>query len=179
MQVCSTVEKDAQLNRTAQRIREIVLSRFSFYIRVCGEKNDETCRTHAKKYLHCWLCNVFIWKKDFYALIIMNKILLVVHWCYWLFGHGLNILFTKMNARSRKRIFFWCYWVYNARKWSCFDEFEFRNTLMKVLKLNWMFTILQISLWRVRFVQLNADWRKWTYFRIIVWLLVQTIAYFL
>ena len=25
---------------------------FSVYIRVCGEKNDETCRTHAKKYLH-------------------------------------------------------------------------------------------------------------------------------
>ena len=37
---------------TAQRIREIVLSRFPVYIRVCGEKNDETCRTHAKKYLH-------------------------------------------------------------------------------------------------------------------------------
>ena len=40
------------MNRTAQRIREIVLSRFSVCIRVCGEKNDETCRTHAKKYLH-------------------------------------------------------------------------------------------------------------------------------
>ena len=40
------------MNRTAQRIREIVLSRFSVYIRVCGEKNYETCRTHAKKYLH-------------------------------------------------------------------------------------------------------------------------------
>ena len=48
MQVYSTVGKDAQMNRTAQRIREIVLSRFSVYIRVCGEKNDETCRTHAK-----------------------------------------------------------------------------------------------------------------------------------
>ena len=42
MQVYSTVEKDAQMNRTAQRIREIVLSRFSVYIRVCGKKNDET-----------------------------------------------------------------------------------------------------------------------------------------
>ena len=58
------------MNRTAQRIREIVLSRFLVYIRVCGEKNDETCRTHVKKIpsLHlftnsCWLCNVFIWKK--------------------------------------------------------------------------------------------------------------------
>ena len=38
-----TVQKDAQLNSTAQRIREIVLSRFSVYIRVCGEKNYETC----------------------------------------------------------------------------------------------------------------------------------------
>ena len=56
MQVYSTVpvEKDAQMKRTAQRIREIVLSRFSVYVRrrVCGKKNDETCRTHAKKYLH-------------------------------------------------------------------------------------------------------------------------------
>ena len=51
MQVYSTVEKDSQLDRTAQRIREIVLSRFSVYIRVCGEKNDEACRTHAIKYL--------------------------------------------------------------------------------------------------------------------------------
>ena len=52
MQVYSTVQKDAQMNLSAQRIREIVLSRFSVYIRVCGEKNDETCRRHAKKYLH-------------------------------------------------------------------------------------------------------------------------------
>ena len=52
MQVYGTVEKDAQMNRTAQRIQEIVLSRFSVYIRVCGENNDETCRTHAKKYHH-------------------------------------------------------------------------------------------------------------------------------
>ena len=52
MQVYSTVEKDAPMNRTAQRIQEIVLSRFSVYIRVSGEKNDETCRTHANKYLH-------------------------------------------------------------------------------------------------------------------------------
>ena len=62
---------------------------------------------------------------------------------------------------------------------TCFDEFEFRKALMKVLKLNWMFTVVQISLWRVHFAQFNADWRKWTYFRIIVWLLVQMIAYFL
>ena len=62
---------------------------------------------------------------------------------------------------------------------SCFEEFECRKTLMKVLKLNWMFTIMQISLYRVHFAQLSADWRKWTHFRIIVWLLVQMIAYFL
>ena len=43
---------------------------------------------------------------------------------------------------------------------SCFDEFEFRKTLMKVLTLNRMFTIMQISLWRAHFAQLNADWRK-------------------
>ena len=40
------------MNRTAQRIREIVFSRLSVYIRVCGDKNDEPCRTHAKKYLN-------------------------------------------------------------------------------------------------------------------------------
>ena len=43
---------------------------------------------------------------------------------------------------------------------SCYDEFEFRKTLMKVLKLNSVFTIMQIFLWRVHFAQLNADWRK-------------------
>ena len=61
---------------------------------------------------------------------------------------------------------------------SCLDEFEFRKTLMKVLKLYWMFAIMQISLLKVYFAQLNAGWRKWTYFRIIVWLLVQMIACF-
>ena len=49
MQVYSTVQKEAQMNRIAQRIREIVLSRLSVYIRVCADKNDEPCRTHAKK----------------------------------------------------------------------------------------------------------------------------------
>ena len=52
MQVYSIVEKEAQMNRTAQRIREILLSRLSVYIRVCADKNDEPCRTHAKKYLN-------------------------------------------------------------------------------------------------------------------------------
>ena len=39
--------------------------------------------------------------------------LLTVYPCFKL----LNILFTKMNARSRKRIFFWCYWIHIACKW--------------------------------------------------------------
>ena len=52
MQVYSIVEKETQMNRTAQRIREIVLSRLSVYIRDCGDKNGEPCRTHAKKYLN-------------------------------------------------------------------------------------------------------------------------------
>ena len=54
MQVYNTKEKDAQMNRTAQRIREIVLSLFQFTC-IYGfvvKKNYETCRTHAKKYLH-------------------------------------------------------------------------------------------------------------------------------
>ena len=66
-----------------------------------------------------------------------------------------------------------------ARKWKLLDEFEFLKTSVEVLKLYWMFTIMQISLQRVHFPQLNADWRIWTYFRIIVWLLVQMIAYLL
>ena len=61
---------------------------------------------------------------------------------------------------------------------SCFDKFEFLKTLRKVLKLFWMFTIMQISVLKVHFAQLNGNWRKWTYFRIIVWLLVQMIACF-
>ena len=52
MQVYSIVEKEAQMKRAAQRIREIVLSQLSVYIRVCGDKNDEPCCTHAKKYLN-------------------------------------------------------------------------------------------------------------------------------
>ena len=62
---------------------------------------------------------------------------------------------------------------------SCFEQFEFGKTLMKVLKLNRMFTIMQISLLRMHIAQLNADWRNWTYFSIIVRLLMQMIAYFL
>ena len=92
MQVYSTVEKDAQ------RIREIVLSRFSVYIRVCGEKNDETCRTHAKKYVYSICLQIhadyvtFLFEKRFLrkeckehsivcisALMIIDKIVLVVH----------------------------------------------------------------------------------------------------
>ena len=34
----STVEKDAQMNRTAQGTREIVFTRFAVYIRVCCQK---------------------------------------------------------------------------------------------------------------------------------------------
>ena len=84
---------------TAQRIREIVLSRFSVYIRVCGQKNDETCRTHAKKYVHSICLQIhadyvtFLFKKKSFwrkeckehsivcisALMIINKIVLVVH----------------------------------------------------------------------------------------------------
>ena len=39
---------------------------------------------------------------------------------------------------------------------SSFEEFEFCKMLMKVLKLNCMFTNMQISFWRVHFAQLNA-----------------------
>ena len=92
------VEKEAQMNRTAQRIGEIVLSRLSNYIRVCGDKNDEPCRTHAKKYLNSiclqihtdhvtFLCEKRFLRKEckehsivcITALLIIDKIVLVVH----------------------------------------------------------------------------------------------------
>ena len=40
--------------------------------------------------------------------------LLTVYPCFKIL---LNIWFTKMNAPSRKRIFFWCYWIHIACKW--------------------------------------------------------------
>ena len=40
---------------------------------------------------------------------------------------------------------------------SCFHQFEFGKTLLKVFKLYLMFTIMQISLLRVHIAQLNAD----------------------
>ena len=79
------------------------------------------------------------------------------------------------------------YWIYCSLKWmpdhvkeysfdvikftmraneSCFDEFKFCKTLMKVFRLYWMFTVIQISLLRMHFTQLNDDLRIWTYFRI-------------
>ena len=39
---------------------------------------------------------------------------------------------------------------------SCFDEFEFRKTLMTVLKLYCMFTIMQISLLKVYFAAIDC-----------------------
>ena len=98
MQVYSTVEKEEQMNSTAQRIREIVLSRLSVYIRVCADKNDEPCRTHAKKYLNSICLQIhtdhvmFLFEKRFLrkeckehsivcitALVIIDQIVLVVH----------------------------------------------------------------------------------------------------
>ena len=86
------------MNRKAQRIREIVLSRLSVYIRVSGDKNDKPCRTHAKKYLNSICLQIygdhvaFLFEKRFLrkeckehsivcitALAIIDKIVLVVH----------------------------------------------------------------------------------------------------
>ena len=100
MQVYGIVEKEEQMNRTAQRIREIVLRRrlsVYIYVRVCGDKNDEPCLTHAKKYVNsiCLQIHTDYVKKRFLpkeckehsivcitALVIIDKIVLVVHWCY-------------------------------------------------------------------------------------------------
>ena len=98
MHVYSIVEKEAQMNRTAQRIREIVLSRLSVYIRDCGDKNDEHCGTHAKKYLNFICLQIhtdhvtFLFEKRFLrkeckehsvvcitTLVIIDKIVLVLH----------------------------------------------------------------------------------------------------
>ena len=99
MQVYSIVEKEAQMNRTAQSILKIVLSQLSVYIWVCADQNDEPCCTHAKKYLNS-ICSVqihtdhvtFLFEKRFLrkeckehsivyitALVIIDKIVLVVH----------------------------------------------------------------------------------------------------
>ena len=82
------------MNRTAQRIREIVLRRLSVYIRVCGDKNDEPCLTHTKKYLNSICLQIhtdyvtFLFEKReckehsivcITALVIIDKIVLVVH----------------------------------------------------------------------------------------------------
>ena len=93
-----TVQKKKRHRCTAQRIREIVLSRLSVYIRVCGDKNDQPCRTHAKKYLNSICLKIhtdhvtFSFEKRFSrkeckensivcitALVIIDKIVLVVH----------------------------------------------------------------------------------------------------
>ena len=98
MQVYGIVEKETQMNRTAQRIREIVLSRLSVYIRVCADKNDVPRRTNAKKYLNSICLQIhtdhatFLFEKRFLlkdckehsivcttALVIIDKIVLVVH----------------------------------------------------------------------------------------------------
>jgi len=86
------------MNRTAQGIREIVLSRLSVYIRVCADKNDEPCRTHNKKDLNsiCLQIHtdhvVFLFEGRFLrgeceecsvvcvaALVIADRVVLVVH----------------------------------------------------------------------------------------------------
>ena len=71
------------MNRTAQRTREIVLTRFTVDIRVCGQKNDETCRTHAKKYLHSICLQIqadyvtFLFEKRFFEKNVKNTPLFV------------------------------------------------------------------------------------------------------
>ena len=71
------------MNRRAQGIREIVLSRLSVYIRVCGDKNDEPCRTHNKKYLNSICLQIhtdhvtFLLKKDFCEKNVKNTLLFV------------------------------------------------------------------------------------------------------
>ena len=88
---------------STENSREIILSRLSVYIyvRVCGDKNDEPCLTHDKKYLNSICLQIhtdyvtFLFGKRFWrkeckehsivcitALVIIDKIVLVVHWWY-------------------------------------------------------------------------------------------------
>ena len=80
------------------KIKRRLLSRLCVYIPVCGDKNDEPCRTHAKKYLNSICLEIhtdhvtFLFEKKFLrkeckehsivcitALVIIDKIVLVVH----------------------------------------------------------------------------------------------------
>ena len=94
-----TVEKDAQMNRTAQRTREIVLTRFTVYLRVCGQEKTTKLVAHMLKNTLNSICLqiqadyvTFLFEKTFVlkeckehsivcmsALMIINKIVLVVH----------------------------------------------------------------------------------------------------
>ena len=98
--------------------------------------NNALC-IYQQSWLHLftnsgWLCNVFIWKKRFLrkectvhsivwisVLMIVNKIVFVVHWCYWLFSHVLKSdwIYCSLNECPIKRIFFSCSWIHIARKW--------------------------------------------------------------
>ena len=56
---------------------------FSVYVRICGEKKDETCRTHAKKCLHSIRLEIhadyvtFLFEKDFCKKNAENTLLFV------------------------------------------------------------------------------------------------------
>ena len=104
MQVYSTEEKDAQINRTAQGTREIVSNRFSVHIRVCGQKKDETCHTHAKKHLHSICLQIqaeyvtFLFEKRFLRKeckehsIVCISALMIINKLYWLFIDAIDCL---------------------------------------------------------------------------------------
>ena len=55
--------------------------------------------------------------------MIINKLVLVVHWCYWLFSHALkfciycSLQWMPDHAREYSFDVIWCYRIYNARKW--------------------------------------------------------------
>jgi len=50
----------------------------------------------------------------------------------------------------------------------CFGEFECRRALVGVLRLGWVFAVVRVFLWGVRFARLGADWRGWACFRVVV-----------
>ena len=69
---------------STENSRNCFNSFYSLYTGLWSDKNDETCRTHAKKYLNSICLQIQVDYLTFLfvcmsALMIINKIVLVVH----------------------------------------------------------------------------------------------------
>ena len=88
------------------------------------------------------------------------------------------MLFTKMNARSRKIIFFWCYGIHIACKWKLLWQIWISQDVKESLEtFSNVYNYADILI-EGAFRAIECRLAQMTYFRIIVWLLVQMIASF-